>query len=209
MDVQLKNIAPHPLIGAFSSNSQIWEKELIFKEREFIHLQAPSGSGKSTLLGILYGTRKDYNGDVLVDGKEVKEWSELRSQNISIVFQELELLGDLTVLENIQLKNQITGHLSDAQIHQMGMDLDIEALMNNRVATLSRGERQRVAIIRAMCMPFNWLLLDEPFSALDEKNTGAAIQLIKKEVEKNKAGVILANLFSDSYFDYDQKLKLA
>ncbi len=207
MKIVLKNIAPHPLIGAFSSQTEIWNKEVSLNEEAFIHVQAPSGTGKSTLLGILYGTRFDFDGslDLEADG----DWSDLRTNSLSIVFQELELLGDLTALENIQLKNQLTAHLSDAQIHQMAIDLGVENLMNRRVGLLSRGEKQRVAIIRAMCMPFKWLFLDEPFSALDEKNTLAAITLIKKEVERNAAGLVLANLYDDNYFDYNQRLKLA
>lgn len=207
MNIVLKNIAPHPLIGAFSSQTEIWDKEVSLNKEAFIHVQAPSGTGKSTLLGILYGTRLDFDGslNLEVDG----DWSDLRTNSLSIVFQELELLGDLTALENIQLKNQLTAHLSDAQIHQMAIDLGVEGLMNKRVGLLSRGEKQRVAIIRAMCMPFKWLFLDEPFSALDEKNTLAAITLIKKEVERNAAGLVLANLYDDNYFDYNQRLKLA
>lgn len=209
MNIELKNIAPNPLIGAFSANTQIWEKALTIHQSEIVHIQAPSGTGKSTLLGILYGVRKDFKGELLFNGELVKDWSEIRSNAISIVFQELELLPDLTALENIHLKNQITGHLSDAQIHQMAMDLGVDSLLNKRVENLSRGERQRIAIIRAMCMPFRWLLLDEPFSALDEENTKAAVRLIKQEQEKNKAGLILANLQEDNYFDYSLKLQLA
>ncbi len=207
MNIILKNIAPHPLIGAFSSQTEIWNKEVSLNKEAFIHVQAPSGTGKSTLLGILYGTRFDFDGSLSLEGNT--NWSDLRTNSLSIVFQELELLGDLTALENIQLKNQLTSHLSDAQIHQMAIDLGVEGLMNKRVEQLSRGERQRVAIIRALCMPFSWLLLDEPFSALDEKNTLAAIELIKKECEKKSAGLILANLYDDNYFDYSLKLKLA
>ena len=177
------------------------------RQEAFIHVQAPSGTGKSTLLGILYGTRFDFDGSLELETDI--DWSELRTNSLSIVFQELELLGDLTALENIQLKNQLTAHLSDAQIHQMAIDLGVENLMNKRVGLLSRGEKQRVAIIRAMCMPFKWLFLDEPFSALDEKNTLAAIILIKKELERNAAGLVLANLHDDNYFNYNQRLKLA
>ncbi len=209
MKIQLKNIAPHPLIGAFSSLTQIWEKDVVLNTGEKVHVLAPSGTGKSTLLGILYGLRKDFNGDLLFNQKSPSDWSEIRTQSISIVFQELELLNGLTALENIQLKNQLTAHLTDAEIHDLMVKLGVEDLKNKCVEFLSRGERQRIAIIRAMCMPFEWLLLDEPFSALDEQNTKAAIEVINAMLERNKAGLILANLKNDDFFEYQQKLVLA
>jgi energy-coupling factor transporter ATP-binding protein EcfA2 len=58
-------------------------------------------------------------------------------------------------------------------------------------------------------MPFSWLLLDEPFSALDEVNTQKAIALIKAVTAENNAGLILSNLYSDSYFDYTKKVRMA
>lgn len=209
MDIILENIIPHPLIGVFSSQTELWGKKVVLEGEKCIHISAPSGTGKSTLMGILYGTRKDFDGELKIHNKEVKDWSELRSKEIAIVFQDLELLGDLTALENVQLKNQLTAHLSDAEIHEMFKMLNMEELINRKVFFLSRGERQRVAIIRALCMPFKLLLLDEPFSALDKNNIESAISLIKNVVSKNKAGIIVANLSQDDYFEYDKKLILA
>ena len=130
MKIQLKNIAPHPLIGAFSSLSQIWEKDVELNPGEKVHVLAPSGTGKSTLLGILYGLRKDFNGDLFFNQKSPSDWSEIRTQSISIVFQELELLNGLTALENIQLKNQLTAHLNDEEIHDLMVKLGVEDLKN-------------------------------------------------------------------------------
>lgn len=209
MKITLENIAPNPLIGAFSSQGEIWEKSLEFLSGECIHIQAPSGSGKSTLMGVLYGTRSDYSGSLSLDGNQIEAWSSLRTNDLSIVFQDLELLDDLTVIENIQLKNQLTNHFSETEIDGFLNELDVYSLKNKPVGLLSRGEKQRVAIIRAISMPFKWIFLDEPFSALDEANTIKAITLIKGQVEKNKAGLILANLFQDDYFNYTKSLKMA
>jgi ABC-type lipoprotein export system ATPase subunit len=139
----------------------------------------------------------------------VEDWSPLRAKKIAIVFQDLELLDDLTALENVQLKNQLTAHLTDAEIHALFQEMDVQDLINRKVLLLSRGERQRVAIIRALCMPFEWLLLDEPFSALDEENTKKAIGLIHRFVKRNNAGMLVSNLFKDTYFKYDQYLTIA
>jgi ABC-type multidrug transport system ATPase subunit len=71
------------------------------------------------------------------------------------------------------------------------------------VKTLSLGQRQRVAIIRALCQPFDFLLMDEPFSHLDDDNIAILTELIGSEVEKQKAGMILTSLGSEYNFTYD------
>ena len=187
------------------------EKRYCSKKNDWIHILAPSGAGKSTLMGILYGTRKDFKGSVLFNHKHLersKDWSELRTNQLAIVFQDLELLDDLTVLENIQLKNQLTGHFSNEKIFEMLTRLNIERLKNQKVGLLSRGEKQRVAITRSLCMPFRWLILDEPFSALDIESTKKAVSLIKEHLEKNNSGVIITNLYEDIWFNYTRKFKM-
>ena len=179
MEIKLLNIVPSPLLSSYSQSSLLWGKNVVLNA-ECVHVSAPSGTGKSTLLGVLYGTRTDFTGELLINDHPVEDWSPLRAKKIAIVFQDLELLDDLTALENVQLKNQLTAHLSDAEIHALFQEMDVQDLINRKVLLLSRGERQRVAIIRALCMPFEWLLLDEPFSALDEENTKKAIGLIHR-----------------------------
>tara|TARA_B100000768_G_C11233395_1_gene356129 strand:+ start:413 stop:1051 length:639 start_codon:yes stop_codon:yes gene_type:complete len=212
LNILLKNIAPNFLIRSFLSSGEIWGLNIEFNHGDFIQVKAPSGAGKSTLMGILYGIRKDFKGDLCFDGSIVTSqinWSKLRTNKISIVFQELELLKDLTVFDNIQLKNQLTRFKTDEEIIIMLKSLNILNLKDKRVGLLSRGEKQRVAIIRALTMPFKWLLLDEPFSALDNLNTTHAIELIKGELLKQKASLILTNLFEDDYFHYTSKFKMA
>ncbi|MAW65154.1 MAG: ABC transporter [Flavobacteriales bacterium] len=211
MIIELENIIPNVLNHKLYQRSDIWKKKILFTSNELIHIVAPSGKGKSTLMGILYGTRKDFKGSILFNNKRLgspKDWSELRTNQLAIVFQDLELLDDLTVLENIQLKNQLTSHFSDVTILEMLTRLNLEELKNQQVGFLSRGEKQRVAIIRSLCMPFTWLLLDEPFSALDGENIKNALALIKEQVEKNNSGVIIANLQEDDWFNYTRKLKM-
>ena len=214
MDIYLKNIAPNPLIGSLSIVGEVWKKELHLKPENYIHILAPSGSGKSTLMGILYGIRNDFKGELIIQGESVKnlsqeDWSKLRSSQIAIVFQDLQLLDELTAIENIQIKNQLTNAYTKDEIVKMAKSLDVYELLDKKVALLSRGEKQRIAILRSLCMQFSWLLLDEPFSALDEVNTQKAIALIKTVVTENNAGLILSNLYSDNYFDYTKKVRMA
>jgi ABC-type lipoprotein export system ATPase subunit len=211
MRIELENIIPTVLTNILHEKSDIWKKTILLNSKDLIHIVAPSGKGKSTLMGILYGTRKDYKGSLLFNNKRLespKDWSELRTNQLAIVFQDLELLDDLTVLENIQLKNQLTNHFSDVTILEMLNRLNLEGLKNKQVGFLSRGEKQRIAIIRSLCMPFSWLLLDEPFSALDRENIKNVLVLIKEQIEKNNSGVIIANLHDDDWFNYTRKLKM-
>jgi len=211
MDIKLENIEPHPLVNTLSGN--IWGKELTIASKSIVHILAPSGSGKTTLVSFIYGLRKDFDGALFFGESSTKEfdnnsWSVVRTKKIAVVFQDLHLLEDLTVFENITLKNQLTNHFSFLEIEEMANRLGVLKKLNEKVSILSRGEKQRVAIIRALCMPFSWIVLDEPFSHLDEENTIKAIDLIKEIVDQNEAGLIMANLHSDDYFNYESEIKM-
>ena len=95
-----------------------------------------------------------------------------------------------------------------SEIDMMCEQLGISPYLNQKCETLSYGQRQRVAIIRALCQPFEMLLLDELFSNLDIDNIKIATDLINKACEKNNAGFILVSLGDDYYFHYDKKLIL-
>lgn len=213
MDIRLKSIVPEPIKNSIAVEGEIWQRDLVLQSSSFVHVLAPSGSGKSTLIGILYGTRQDYEGSLFYgeqkcNAAESADWSTFRKNDLAIVFQDLQLLNDLTALENIWIKNQLTNHYSLSEIKNFARDLGIETLLDKKVAFLSRGERQRVAILRSICMPFKWILLDEPFSALDEVNSNKAAELIGKAAKQNNAGVIMANLYADNHFEYDCNLKM-
>lgn len=213
MKIALKNIIPNPLADSFQKASDVWGKPIDFKEQEFVHISAPSGSGKTTLVSLLYGLRKDYAGELILDNKNVlsfsvDQWSELRAQRLSVVFQDLDLLKEISALDNILIKNQLTSHFTLNQIKDLAKDLGIDHRLGAKAGELSRGEKQRVCILRALCMPFQWLILDEPFSHLDEENTQKAIAVIQSVVEQNQAGIVLVNLFKDSYFKYSTQFSL-
>lgn len=213
MKITLKNILPKPLQQVVSPQSDVWLSDVNFLKGEAAHVCAPSGSGKSTLVGILYGTRSDYSGelffnDVNVSSHNPNEWADWRKNKIAVIFQELELLADLTAYQNIEIKNQLTQRYNKNQINHFASQLGVVELLDQKVGLLSRGERQRIAIIRSLCMSFDWLLMDEPFSALDELNTQKATNLIEQVVAENEAGIIVANVKTDDYFRYSHKLQM-
>jgi ABC-type lipoprotein export system ATPase subunit len=190
-----------------------WGSETQLDSGNFYLVKAPSGTGKSTLVSYLYGTRNDFRGRIAVDGNDhksisLKQWSLLRQQKLSVVFQDLRLFPQLTALENIQIKNQLTSHRSADEINAYASRLGIENKLGALCAHLSLGQQQRVAIIRALCQPFSFLLLDEPFSHLDDANTRMACELLKQECEKQNAGLLLTSLDSNYYFDYHHTISV-
>ncbi|MCX6181659.1 MAG: ATP-binding cassette domain-containing protein [Bacteroidetes bacterium] len=206
-------VIPLPVKETFSPLSDVWGKEVTFDQGLNFHVCAPSGTGKTTLSHILYGLRHDYNGEVLMDDKKAKnfspdQWSLLRQTRISIIYQDLKLLEEYTGIENIQIKNRLTNFFTTEEIIAHADKLGITRLLEKPCKQMSRGERQRVCILRALSQPFKYLILDEAFSHLDEGNTNKGIALINEIAQKNSAGVISCNLFEDSHFNYHKKLKL-
>jgi ABC-type lipoprotein export system ATPase subunit len=172
-----------------------------------------NGRGKTSLLSVMYGIRTDYNGEVFLDDSNIKsftwrKWSALRKKRLSIIFQGLELFDDLSTLENIQLKNNITGHVSKERIEELARALEMEPYLHRKAGILSFGQQQRVAIIRALVQPFDFLLADECFSHMDKENTLKAYQLIQHECEVRNAGLVLTSLSKTELSGIDVKLKL-
>ena len=196
-----------------TSKSDTWGTEYAFEKGKYYHIRASSGKGKSTLINCLYGLQKNYTGNITIDGKELKTLSldevcNLRSNKISIVFQDLKLFEDKTGKDNIEVKRQQTNHYPAETILEMASRLEIEHIIDRPILTLSYGERQRCAILRALIQPFDYLLLDEPFSHLDNSNIAKASKLIEEEVRKRNACIILADLERDELFPYHKLLNL-
>lgn len=194
-------------------SASLWNNEQRFKRGSFYLVNAPSGTGKSSFLAFTYGLRKDYKGTIHFDDVEANQvslgkWSSIRQRELSVVLQELKLFPQVSAMENIQLKNKLTKHCSEKQIREMAAQLGMDQHLNQRCGTLSLGQQQRIAIIRALVQPFDFLLLDEPFSHIDEANIKAACELIQEVCKEQGAGMILTSLGDAYNFDYDQTLSL-
>jgi ABC-type lipoprotein export system ATPase subunit len=214
MQLNINNVVPIPLREKpNTSNSAIWNRDFKLTDPEYVFIQAPSGTGKTTLMHVLYGIRTDYTGTVnwgshnlMSAGNETL--SALRSKDISIIFQDMRLFPQLTAGENLEIKRKLTNTVSVDEVMDWMDRLGIKNKYNSLASTLSYGEQQRLAIIRALLQPFSWLLMDEPFSHLDHVNIEKAAALIAEVVKKNNAGLILADLEDNNYFNYNRKLAL-
>ncbi len=215
MEIQIKKVMPLPLRDKLQrQSSDIWNQEVVFKQKDCVKIIAPSGTGKTTLIHIMYKLRSDYTGDVLYDGKNINSNSAehiavIRQQKLSIIFQDLRLFSNLTARENIELKRVMQKPLYDsAIIDAMSERLGIAHILDQKAEICSYGEQQRIAIIRALMQPFELLLMDEPFSHLDQSNTRKAADLIAEECKKRNAGFVLTDLDEDNHFNYNVKMTL-
>jgi ABC-type lipoprotein export system ATPase subunit len=215
MQITLQKILPIPLAQKLiTQQSDVWNQNCCFDEKEWIKIKASSGTGKTTLIHLLYNLRNDYTGNILYNEVNVKSLTDekiatYRQKEISIIFQDLRLFGHLTALENIQLKRSIHPSLvSDSEMNHMIDCLGIRHIVNQKANICSYGEQQRIAIIRALMQPFKLLLMDEPFSHLDKENTTKAATLIANICKKNSAGFVLTDLEADNHFTYSKLYNL-
>lgn len=193
------------------SASDIYLKEKVILEKgKFYMINGRSGKGKSSILNIIYQLNLSYEGSVTFDGfkeysvKDFKSVVDLRRTKLSYVFQDFKLFPELSILENIQIKNELTNQKTIDEINDLIERVGLGGKSNQMIQTLSLGQRQRVALIRALCQPFEFLLLDEPFSHLDRLNANILIEIIKQALKNNGAGLIVTSLEEVALFNYDK-----
>lgn len=194
----MKKIIVSDLVKEYgaSDNKVMANDRLSFEieEGEFVVILGPSGAGKSTLLNILGGMDSATSGSVNVFGKEIvgldeKDLTEYRRQDIGFVFQFYNLIPNLSVLENVELANQIVKKSKDAlEILKL---VGLENRVNNFPSQISGGEQQRVAIARAIAKNPKILLCDEPTGALDYKTGKNILKILKKYCKNEKKTVIV------------------
>jgi ABC-type lipoprotein export system ATPase subunit len=199
--------------GRTSVASDVWHKEISFHKGETYLIEAASGTGKSSLCGYIYGHRKDYQGIICFDDANIRSlsvsrWVDIRRRSLSLLFQDLRLFPGLTALENILIKNNLTGYKKKNEIIALFEQLDIADKLNTRMDKLSFGQQQRVAFIRSLCQPYDFILLDEPVSHLDDSNGENMARLLAEEANKQGAGVIVTSIGKQIHLNYDNVLKL-
>lgn len=197
-----------PVVFAGSENdepvasSQVWMREVVFRRTDPVTnylIEAESGTGKSSLCAYVYGNRRDYKGEILFNHTNIREysisdWCEIRRRHLAYLPQEMRLFPELTALENIMIKNRLTDRYSERHIREMLGILEIEHKAGVVAGRLSVGQQQRVAIIRALCQPFDFILLDEPVSHLDTRNNMTVAQLITDHATENEAAIITTSV---------------
>ncbi|HIV58170.1 MAG TPA: ABC transporter ATP-binding protein [Candidatus Stackebrandtia faecavium] len=168
---------------------------------ELLAVMGPSGSGKSTLLNLAGGIDAPTSGDVLIDGESLAAQSKqglarIRRKNIGYIFQDLNLIRSLNVLENVALPLELDGlstKKARAQAAHCLEEVGIDAFMYDFPDNLSGGQQQRIAIARAVVGPRRLLLADEPTGALDSHTGEDILRLIRMRCDEGAAGLLVTH----------------
>ncbi|QIK44255.1 ABC transporter ATP-binding protein [Streptococcus pyogenes] len=177
---------------------------------EFVAIIGPSGSGKSAFLTIAGGLQTPSSGQLIIDGTDYthlseKERSRLRFKSVGFILQASNLIPFLTVQQQLELVDHLTGSKEKAKANQLFDDLGIAGLKHQLPQELSGGERQRAAIARALYHDPALILADEPTASLDTEKAYEVVKLLAKESkEKNKAIIMVTH--DDRMLEYCDKV---
>lgn len=185
---------------------------LSFPDSHFISILGPSGCGKTTLLNLIGGLDHYTDGDLIIDGKSTKgftdqDWDSYRNRRIGFVFQTYNLIPHLTVIENVELAMTLAGISRSERRNkaiQVLKSVDLEAEINKRPNQLSGGQMQRVAIARSLVNDPDIILADEPTGALDSKTSRPILDLLK-EISKTRL-VIMVTHNQELAIDYSDRI---
>jgi len=199
-NIILENISPKYFTPRNLDQSEIWKKNISFQKGKKFLIVAPSGSGKSTLATAILGTHFQYEGSIKYDQQVVKNLHlekivENRKDGVSLLFQDVRLIKNLTISENVLLRvfNKDRKKFIP-KMEEYAARLGIENLLNKKAENCSYGERQRSAIIRSLVNPTDFLIYDECFSHLDVDNKKIAFSLINEVSQESGSSVIFFEL---------------
>ena len=219
-EIRLYNVLPDVFAKANAqkaddrlNNSDVWMRDVVFEKGNTYLLEANSGTGKSSLCSYIFGYRKDYQGQICFDGKDIASLStkalvKIRQSSLSLLWQELRLFPELTAMENVRIKNNLTHHQTQQQIDGWFERLGIADRKDYKIGNMSFGQQQRVAMIRALCQPFDFLFADEPISHLDDINSKVMADVMMEEAKRQGAGVIVTSIGKHMELDYNRRMTL-
>lgn len=210
MIIELKHVKPKYMSELEISSSDIFmQQKICFDKGKKYLVIAKSGHGKTSLLNFIYPVNLSFDGEInYTNCRTNNKIFDLRINRISYLSQEFRLFPELSLIENIELKNKLTNHKTIEEINALIDQIGLSDKKHCLLKTFSFGQKQRVAIIRALCQPFDFILLDEPFSHLDNINIKLLTKIINQEIELRNAGLIITSLEKVNYFKFDEILNL-
>ncbi|MDE5720058.1 MAG: ATP-binding cassette domain-containing protein [Paramuribaculum sp.] len=210
--IELCGLIPEVFAREQSGNmrdSGIWlsEEAVGFRRGCRLLIESASGKGKSSLVSFIYGRRTDYRGLIAFDGADIRlidsaRWTEIRRKALAWLPQEMMLFPELTARENVEIKRSLTGWRSGRWVEEAFEQLGIADRIDSPVGRMSVGQQQRVAIIRALAQPADFILLDEPVSHLDPQSNLAAASFIEEEASSTGAGIITTSVGNPLALNY-------
>lgn len=209
--LEIRNIKKSYKTGTFIQHA-LKDVSISFRPNEFVAILGPSGSGKTTLLNIIGGLDRYDSGDLVINGKSTKKfsdsnWDSYRNNCVGFIFQSYNLINHLNILENVEMSLTLSG-VSKKVRKQKALDaLKQVGLIDHaykKPNQLSGGQMQRVAIARALVNEPNIILADEPTGALDSTTSVQIMELIK-EIAKDKL-VIMVTHNKELAYDYANRI---
>ena len=164
---------------------------------EAVSIVGPSGSGKTSIIMLAAGLEKSSEGSIKIQGQEItdlkeNELSQIRRQNIGVVFQSFYLIPNLTAIENVLLSLEANQKYNlDSEAEVLLKEFGLSHRINHLPSELSGGEQQRVAIARALINKPKIILADEPTGNLDDENSQAMMKLLSDYSKKSKTSLVL------------------
>lgn len=212
-EITLDSLLPRVFAREEFPSSKIWRKNVCFRRGGRYLVESASGGGKSSLAAFIMGSRNDYEGTLKFDGRDarsfsIEEWQELRRSHIAYLPQELALFPELSAIDNIRLKAVISGKVDTQRVDKWLERLGMSERRDYPAGKLSIGQQQRVALLRSLCQPFDFILLDEPVSHLDEANNRIAARIVEEEAERQGAGIIIFSVGNPLLIENPEKLNL-
>lgn len=211
--IRLEHTFPEVFAKRSDLQSDVWQQDVTFERGKLYLVEADSGTGKSSLCSFIYGYRQDYQGIITFDGQNIRnfktrDWTRLRRNNLSLMWQELRLFPELTAMENVMIKNRLTGFKRRKQILEWFDALGISDKVDTKVGIMSYGQQQRVALMRALAQPIDFLFVDEPISHLDDGNARQMADVMMEEATRQGAGVVVTSIGKHVDMNYDRILHL-
>ncbi|MDE6552563.1 MAG: ATP-binding cassette domain-containing protein [Muribaculaceae bacterium] len=212
-EIELQGLLPRVFAREELPYSEVWRRTVVFRRGGRYLVESASGGGKSSLAAFIMGARRDYEGRLLFDGRDasslgITDWQEIRRARIAYLPQELALFPELSAIDNILLKGEICGGVDMQRVEGWMERLGITARRDYPAGRLSIGQQQRVALIRSLCQPFDFILLDEPVSHLDEANNRLAAGIVEEEAGRQGAAVITFSVGNPLLIENPVKMNL-
>ena len=181
----------------YEQSKEFYTYSLNVKASEIVGIVGQSGSGKSTLLDLISGFLESYNGNITLNGNELSSMV-VEKRPFSILFQKHNLFKHLNVKKNILLGLKKEHPNQEEKVKNILKEVGLENFTNTLVSKLSGGQQQRVAIARVLLRKEPILLLDEPFTGLDEETRLSMLKLIKKiSIEYNLHTIMVTHELND------------
>ena len=200
-EIEIKHIYKNYPVGNKEHFTALSDINLSFKKGELVSIIGESGSGKSTLMNLIGGLDSQFEGDIIVDGMNLrgqpdKVLDKYRKNKVGFVFQSFNLIPHLSILDNVTIALTLSNVPEKVKVEKataLLARLGLEKMLKRKPNQLSGGQKQRVAIARALINDPDIILADEPTGALDSGTTAQILEILKEIADDGKLVIMVTH----------------